>query len=139
MPPDFLDRLNVSEEEGKKLAGLGARTPAALLAMRQASPEAFAGHLGAARADQIAAELLALLSDEERQRLAAPLPPGRALGARLAPPAAPLRDPPYDLERRDLLFQELERLRQGAHPTPADRKRMRQLERDLEELFKGNG
>ncbi len=139
MSPDYLRRLNVSEEERQKLASLGASTPLALLAMRQAAPEAFDQHLGPDRAGPIAAELLALLNDEERKRLAASVPLPGALGARMSPPAEPLKDPPYDLARRDRLFDELQRLRQLRSPSLAERNRMAQLESALEELFSGAG
>jgi hypothetical protein len=139
MPPDFLRRLNVSEEERRKLASLGASTPLALLAMRQAAPEAFEAHLGPQRAGPIAAELFALLSDEERERLAEPAPLPGALGARLSAPAAPLEDPPYDLARRDRLFDELQRLRRLPRPSLAEKTRMAQLEGALEDLFRGEG
>ena len=88
MPPEFLSRLSLQDDEREKLAGLGASTPLAILSMRKASKESFDRFFGAVRADAIAEELQTLLSEEERRRLDDQTSPFLGyLGARLGPPS----------------------------------------------------
>jgi hypothetical protein len=82
---EYLNDLNLSDEERAKLAKFGAKTPKALLSMRRASREAFDDYVGRGRAEAIASELEKLLTDEEREALKGPPRGAGKLGARLEP------------------------------------------------------
>ena len=84
MGSEFLQKLGLSQEEYKKLAKLGAPSPAALLAMRSAAQERFDALVGKDRADEIAVRLESQLTPEERERLTS-APPAKhyPLGAML--------------------------------------------------------
>ena len=82
---DYLEDLDLSDEERSKLRALGARTPLALLAMRKASASAFDLHLGSARAPAIVKQLQGLLSEDEVERLNEQPKARPGLGARLTP------------------------------------------------------
>ena len=137
MGPDFLDRLELSDEEREKLRGLGAGSAAALLAMRNASPGGFEKLLGRKRAERIAASLYETLTDEERRRLAIPVYQKLSTGARIDSPPPPLPKPPYDVASRDRLFAQLEELRRIPTRTPEAARRIAALEQELERLMKG--
>ena len=79
----FLDDMALTDDERAKLKAFGAATPFALLGMRKAAPAAFDAHIGPERAQEIAAQLERLLSDNERDKLSKPAGPLGALGARL--------------------------------------------------------
>ncbi len=136
MPPEFVTRLRLSDEERRRILSLGASTPLALLAMRKASPAAFEEFFGHERAEQIASALLEMLSDQERKLLEAPSPRLPKLGARLRSPAPPLQEPPYDLVQRNRLFAELQELRRKPSPTAEAQKRITALEEELNQLLK---
>jgi len=83
---NFLDQLPLSDTERKLCAARGVKTALALAAMIAASREDFRRSIGdAARADAIESAVLALLTLEDRERLARPAPRFQ-LGARLDPP-----------------------------------------------------
>jgi hypothetical protein len=92
MSRDYLNRLTLSPEERERLIDLGAANPLAVLGIRKAAPEAFDRLFGSARSAQIAEQLDALLSDQERAVLERPVT-ARALGARMEqPPSEPRKD-----------------------------------------------
>jgi hypothetical protein len=82
----YLDRLSLSPEERTRLADLGAAAPVAVLGIRRAAPDAFDRLFGPARAAEIAEQLEALLSEQDRAVLTATPGPHRPLGARLEEP-----------------------------------------------------
>ena len=112
MAYEYLNHLAASDEEKAKLVTLAARSPAALVGMMQAAPEAFSNYLGEERARHIKRQLEELLGEDERRLLDAD--PGRPYltGAIIGRESPPLKPPRYDIEQRDLLFDELMRLRQ---------------------------
>jgi len=83
--PDFIDQLQVSQEEKDKLRALGAKSPLGVLSLRKASQEAFDRHFGADRANAITEELRSLLTTDELRQLNQPVRPPGSLGARLDP------------------------------------------------------
>ena len=84
---DYLDNLDLSDEERTKLRALGVKTPYALLSLRKASKAAFDQHLGSPqRADAIELNLRTLLTAEELAQLNRPARQGGRLGARSGPP-----------------------------------------------------
>ncbi len=91
MNSDYLNRLEITPEERDRLTDLGAASPLAVLGIRKAAPEAFDRLLGPARAEEIAGQLAALLSEEERAVLDRPVT-ARSLGARLEPPPSDPRE-----------------------------------------------
>jgi hypothetical protein len=86
---DFIDQLQVSQEERVKLRALGAKSPLSVLSLRKASQEAFDRHFGADRADSIAEQLRSLLAPDELQQLEQPVRRPGSLGARLDLPPNP--------------------------------------------------
>lgn len=132
MAKEFLKRLPISEEERQKLAGLGASTPLALLLLRKASPEAFDRHVGADRAAAIAEALEGLLNEKEKEKLKAPFSPKGKFGARLSPAPQKL-EPPFDLAKREQLFEELQSLRRQKQTAQRDQ-RISKLEAELNAL-----
>lgn len=72
----FLDQIELQPRERESLRALAARgsdTPFKLLALYQASPEAFAAHLGGEdRVKKIVAALQPMLSGAERALLSEP-------------------------------------------------------------------
>lgn len=86
---DFIDQLQVSQEEREKLRALGAKSPFGLLSLRKASQEAFDMQFGADRAEAITEQLRRLLTPAELQQLSQPIRRGGSLGARLEPAREP--------------------------------------------------
>lgn len=85
MAADFLNRIDLTDAERTKLAGLGAASPLALLDMRRASQDAFDNWFPG-RSQAIAGELEKLLSDDERESLKSPPKSAGKLGGRLGKP-----------------------------------------------------
>lgn len=136
MSSEFLSKLGLSEDEVKKLAGLGASTPAALLALRRAAPDDFERLFGKSKASEITVRLEGLLRPEERDSLAsAPQPRRYPLGANLGTPPTGLPQPKFDIAERDRLFRELQSLRQSSSLSPADKVRLAELESRLNALL----
>ena len=136
MGSEYLSKLNLTEEERSKLAALGTSTPAMLLSVRRASPEAFEALVGKERAEEITLALEELLTPEEKQRLARGAAAGWfSLGARLDRPPEKLPPPPYDIEERDRIFKELQSLKKSQPPTPSQKKRIADLETRLNNLL----
>jgi len=132
----FLSKLGLDDDEYRKLANLGASTPAALLGVRRAAPKAFDDLLGATRAREVTARLESLLTSEELERQSLAQPPNMyPLGAMLGTKPEELPRPKYDIVERDRLFNELRSLRQSRHPSQADKMRMAELERRLNALL----
>jgi hypothetical protein len=132
---EFLKNLGLNDEEYRKLAALGASTPAAILAIRRAAPESFDQLLGATRARELVTRLETLLTPEERKRLALASPKVYPLGAMLGVPPVEIPQPAFDIEERDRLFNELQSLRKLQAPSPADRSRIAELESRLNALL----
>ena len=86
---DFIARLPLqpplSEKERYQIRSLGAGSPLDLAALHRAAPREVEKVMGE-RAENILCQVLALLTNEEREQLEQPLPPLRGLGARLDPP-----------------------------------------------------
>jgi hypothetical protein len=136
MVSEFLSNLDLSPDEREKLAGLAASTPAAVLAMRRAAPEAFDGLFGKERADQIAAALEDQLTPEEKQRLASRVPVTQfSLGANLETPPSELPPPQFDIGQRDRIFDEIQELRELKSPSAEQSKRKIELEQRLSALL----
>jgi hypothetical protein len=136
MGSEFLSELSLSAEEKRKLAELGASTPAALLSLRRAAPEAFENLLGKERAKEVVEQLWSLLTPDEQARLSTAHPPRRfPLGARLDTPPTGLPPPNFDVEKRDRIFNELQSLRKLSSLSPVQRNRIADLERELNALL----
>ncbi len=131
----YLEDLPLSFEEKAKITSLGAPNPAALLAMRQANPEAFDQYLGRDRAQELAAALRHLISEPERTVLDAPVQQFRTTGAIIGRKAPLLRPPRYDVAERDHLFEQLQSLRQQEDSSPATKRRIAELEQRLNALL----
>lgn len=83
---DLFDQLALSDDERSLLAGLGVRTAMGLAAMIRASRDDVRRSIGDhARAVASERAVWALLTPEQRERPAQPVPPFE-LGARLTPP-----------------------------------------------------
>jgi hypothetical protein len=136
MGSKFLSDLDLSADEKAKLASLAAPSPAAVLSMRRAAPEAFDGLFGKERADQIAARLENQLTPEEKQRLESSVPVKRfPLGASLGTPPSHLPPPKFDIEERDQIFEQLQALRKLDSPSTEQTKRKSELEDRLNALL----
>jgi len=136
MGSEFLSELSLSVEEKRKLAELGASTPAALLSLRRAAPEAFENLLGKERAKEVVEQLWNLLTPDEQAKLSTAASPRHfPLGARLDTPRTGLPTPKFDIEKRDRIFNELQALRKLSSPSPVQRKRIADLERALNALL----
>lgn len=136
MGSEFLSALDLTPDEKKKLANLGAATPIALLSLCQAAPEAFDDLVGKERADVIVGDLRNLLTPEEQDRLVATPPPRRfPLGARLDKGPGSLPAPKFDIEQRDRLFEELQSLRNLSSVSLTQKQRIADLEKQLNLLL----
>ncbi len=132
---DYLDDLPLSAEEKAKVAGLGASSGAALLAMIRASPEDFDSYLGSDLVRELAAALEASISEHERAVLDAPVQWFPATGAIIGKKAPLLRPPRYNVSERDRLFEQLQRLRQQGDSLPGTKRRIAKLEQRLNALL----
>jgi len=134
---DYLENLPLSLEEKKKIVSLGASNAAALLAMMQAAPEVFDRYLGTDCARELAAALEHMISESERAVIEAPVRQFHATGAIVDQKAPLLRLPKYEIAERDRLFDQLQRLRQQANPSPATKRRIAKLEQRLNSMLNG--
>lgn len=134
---NYLEDLPPSLEEKAKIDKLGAPSPAALLAMIQAAPEAFDRYLGGERAQALAEALRRLISESERALLDVPVRQFPATGAIIGRKAPLLRSPRYDIAERDRLFEQLQYLRQQKDSSPAAKRRIAELEEKLNALLEG--
>lgn len=133
-----MNNLPLSDDERNKLAVLGAADAQMLVEMFQASPDAFRKYLGPARSLEIIQMLRGSLTPADRRVLeGAPLA-RYATGAMVGDPAPALRQPAYDLAKRDRLFEELQVLRRAGDRSPEARRRAAEVERDLSALL-GDG
>lgn len=82
---EFLNKLDVTPEVRTKLEHYGARTPLALLALRNASPDSFNRFIGQLTADEVATKLDAMLNDDDRAVLHRKPTGVRSFGALLDP------------------------------------------------------
>jgi hypothetical protein len=133
----FLDDLELSDEERQKLRRLGAKSALMLLLMRKSSPNEFDAYVGSERAQHIEGGLMAMLTEEDRGKLAAePVRPG-ALGSRLGVGGRPvsLVPPSFEINERDRLFGELQDLRMGPSKSIDRDGRIAELERKLNQLL----
>lgn len=129
---DFLEGLNLTDEERRQLRAIGVSSPLALAHMIKASRDAFRKMIGE-RADEVERSLLASLSPDERATLDEPLPPRFSLGASLGrPPRVTQR--PTDL-KRNRLHDEIRRLRASPDQSAATRERILALEKELDALL----
>lgn len=134
MAQDYLESLSLSDEDKAKLQSMGMQSPFALLSIIKASPDAFEAFMGKEKTAQLAQELEAKLSEDERSLLETPLPL-RKTGAIIDRERPPLRTPSYDIGERDRLFDELQALRQRPEKTSALGKRIAELEERLNALL----
>jgi len=134
MAAPFLSNLGLTDDERKTLSRIGASTPAMLLGVYKGSTESFEQLLGVQRAKEVVSRLLELLTPEERER-ATKEAPRFHLGARLERPPSAIPKPPYSLEERDLLLDELRKIKSQS-PAAADREaRLSTLEQRLKQLL----
>jgi hypothetical protein len=136
---EYLRHLPLSPAEGAKLSELGAPTPAALLAMVKASPEAFAGWFGSARTASLARALEALIGEEDRRVIeSTPSVSEYTIGGAIIGGTAPdISQPGYDLNERDRLFEQLRQLRAVENPSALVKERASELEEELNALMRG--
>jgi hypothetical protein len=83
MRPHFLEALPISDSQLATLEHLGASSPLALLAMRNANRVAFDNYVGQELVDKVIPLLLKTLTPDQKRQLDQPLPEHPALGARL--------------------------------------------------------
>jgi hypothetical protein len=126
----YIEQLPVSEETRAQLRSLGAETPEALLGLIEAAPGEFERMTGSEAAGRIRAALRGMVQWHPE----AMTEPGREYGLGAALANAPsLRDPGFDLEKRDLLHAELVRLQ--AQDAEGNRARIADLEKQLNALL----
>ncbi len=133
MAAPFLSNLGLTDDERKKLSRIGASTPAMLLGVYKASTESFEQLLGAQRAKEVISRLLELLTPEERER-ATKETPRFHLGARLERPPSTIPKPPYSLAERDLLLDEIQKIKSES-PAADQGARLSILEQRLKQLL----
>jgi hypothetical protein len=128
----YIDQLPVSEEIRAQLRSFGAETPEALLGLIEAAPGEFERMTGSAAAGRIRAALATMVQWHPE----AMSEPAREHGLGAALERAPrLRDPGFDLEKRDRLHAELVRLQ--AQDAEGNRARIADLEKELNALLDG--
>jgi hypothetical protein len=137
MEYDYLKQLPLSPEEKSKIMSLGAPNSAALLAMIQAVPDDFAAYLGQHRTRELETLLKGLISEPERSLLDLPTSRFNARGAVVDRRAPRIRPLSYDVEERDRLFEELQRLRGEPEPSSEKRRAIDELERTLNSMMEG--
>jgi hypothetical protein len=131
----YLDRLPLSAEEKAKLKDLAAETPSALLSMIQANPKSFEDYLGVKRTPEIMEMIDNLVSHNERQVLKTPLTGFRELGAIVGKTSPAPKQPNYDLEKRNQLFEELKYWQSQDSSSDNVKQRITKLTEQLNELF----
>lgn len=131
--PAYIDQLPISDDDKSRLRALGAETPTALLDLADAAPEAFRGLLGPSATTVISALRSSSAPLQDRFMPAHSYPLGASLD--LSPTPAP---PAVDLQRRDALWDELQRARSDT--SAAGLQRSRELESQLSSLLEsGSG
>jgi hypothetical protein len=135
MSDDYLDNLSLSREEKSKILDLGVSSAPELLAMMRASPEAFEEFLGKDRSRAISGALEAAISHNERTILNRSHPRFRATGAIVNREAPSIQPPKYDVAERDRLFQQLQNLRRQHDSSPGIKRRIAELEHQLNTLL----
>lgn len=131
-PPSFISALHIGPQEAAKVRALGADTPQQLLAQIKAAPDAFTRYLGPESAQRIERALREMVPKDQSTD---PIAPPGPLGVPLGPPPAKLPASKIDRERRDELFDRIQRLKAEHAP----RHQVEAAERDLEELFERSG
>lgn len=125
-PLAYLREVAPDAETERKLRAFAADTPIGLLSQIKASRQDMERYLGA----DITARVVSRLEQMVGSPVSAPPLPARSLGVPLAPPPRTLAEPRYDVERRNRLWQELQRLRQGHAP----REDIERIEREFNDL-----
>lgn len=138
MGDNYLENLPLSDEEKAKIAALGATSAAALLAMMRAAPEAFNHYLGSDFSQELAAALEASISDRERAILNSAPQKFNATGAIIGKEPPEINSPPYDIAERERLFNQLQSLRQQYDSSPETKRRIAELEDQLNTLLESS-
>ena len=131
----YLDDLPLAPDEKAKLQNLAAESPAALLSMMRANRAAFEEYLGARRIDAISALLNEKINRQERRILETPFREDRGFGAIVGKPAPVIKSPDYDIEERDRLFEELQRLEKQDTSSDQVRHKINNLTERLNKLL----
>ena len=131
--PSFIDQLAANPGEAQKLRELGTDSPEHLLGQIQAAPEAFDRYLGPERAKALVLKLRQLVPPDS-PALKGPGPPPGRLGVPLTPPPDKLPPPPYDIKKRDALYQHIQDLKARGAPQPE----IQAAEDELDRLFGGS-
>jgi hypothetical protein len=106
-PPSFIDQIAEDPSEAQKLRELGAESPEHLLGQIYAAPEAFDRYIGSERVKALVQKLRQLVPADSPVLQGPAAPPG--------PLGVPLTPPPFDINRRDALYQRIQDLKaQGA-------------------------
>lgn len=135
MSLEFLENLPLTAEEKERISVLGATDGAALLAMIQAAPEEFEGYFGRQRTRKLTTMLKGTVVAPERTVLDTPPRQFPASGAILDRRPPVLRPPAYDLQTRDRLFEQLQKLRQAGDSSLETQQRIAELEESLNALL----
>ena len=126
----YIEQLPVSNEIRGRLRSLGAHSPEALLGLIEAAPADFERLTGSEAAAQIRAALRQMVTWHPKA-IEGPVA-GYSLGAALEK-APSLREPGFDVEKRDQLHAELVRLQ--AQNSESNRGRIKELEQELNALL----
>ena len=131
----YLDKLPLAAEEKAKLKDLAAETPAALLSLAQANRKAFEDYFGANRTPEILDMLGDLVGHIERQVLKAPPTGFHELGAIVGNSSPKPKHSSYDLEKRNMLFEELQYWQSLDSSSDRVKQKITKLTKQLNDLF----
>ena len=106
--PSFIDQIAEDPTEAQKLRELGAELPEHLLGQIYAAPEAFDGYVGPERAQALVQKLRQLVPPDSPVLRGPAAPPG--------PLGVPLTPRPFDIKRRDALYQRIQALKARGAP-----------------------
>jgi hypothetical protein len=123
-PPSFIDQIAKDPGEAQKLRELGAESPEHLLGQIYAAPEAFDRYVGPERAKALVQQLRQLVPPDS-PALQGPIAPPGPLGV-------PLTPPPFDIKRRDALYQRIQDLKARGSPQAE----IRAVEDELDRLLR---
>lgn len=135
MALDYLENLPLSTKEKEGLAELGASSAPALLAMLKAAPEAVENYLGYKKTHDLERALEARVSEAEKRIVGGPATRSFRTGAIVSRGVPHIKPPTYNVEDRDNLFNELQRLRQHNDGSLKSRKQIEALEQRLNTLL----
>jgi hypothetical protein len=107
---EFIEKLQISDDDKAKLRSLGASSAPALLSLMQASGSAIDAFIGQKTAVYVKQQLAKSLAVKDYEVLSRPAPVFRT-GALISPQGPQLQPAKYDVAKRDEMFKNVQQLK----------------------------